>query len=222
MKICTKCGETKSPECFCNDKTRKDGLFPHCRDCVSLYKKQNRKRLSDKQRIYMDENRAYYTEKRREYYAANAEELKEKSRLYRRDNPEKVAAYNRLWEENNRGKRREYYAERISSDIEYRLAHHLRCRTRKVLKLNKKTDTTIAFLGCSISELKRHLEMQFVDGMSWENYGVDGWHIDHIKPCAAFNLSEPLQQAECFHYTNLQPLWAADNIRKGCHYVEAV
>tara|TARA_R110000751_G_scaffold131998_3_gene234420 strand:- start:438 stop:656 length:219 start_codon:yes stop_codon:yes gene_type:complete len=69
-----------------------------------------------------------------------------------------------------------------------------------------------------------HLEDQFQDGMSWENYGrpngdyLEGWHIDHIKPCALFNLEDASQQKECFHYTNLQPLWAEDNLSKGDKY----
>jgi HNH endonuclease. len=54
--------------------------------------------------------------------------------------------------------------------------------------------------------------------MSWDNYGRDGWHIDHIRPCASFDLTDPEQQRQCFHYTNLQPLWAADNIRKGAKW----
>ena len=63
-------------------------------------------------------------------------------------------------------------------------------------------------------DLKLHLENQFVDGMNWNNYGKNGWHIDHIKPCASFDLTDPKQQKICFHYTNLQPLWAIDNLIK--------
>jgi hypothetical protein len=71
-----------------------------------------------------------------------------------------------------------------------------------------------------VEQLRQHLEAQFTDGMSWDNYGRDGWHIDHIRPCASFDLTDPEQQRQCFHYTNLQPLWAADNIRKGAVWSE--
>ena len=71
-------------------------------------------------------------------------------------------------------------------------------------------------VGCNSKELKEHLESQFIEGMNWNNYGE--WHVDHIKPCAAFDLSDPIQQKECFNYTNLQPLWAKDNIRKSDKY----
>ena len=76
-----------------------------------------------------------------------------------------------------------------------------------------KMDSTRALVGCSPAELKSHLEKQFRSGMAWDNYGQ--WHIDHIKPCAAFDLTDIAQQKSCFHYSNLQPLWAADNMRKG-------
>lgn len=70
-------------------------------------------------------------------------------------------------------------------------------------------------LGCTIEELRTHLEAQFQEGMTWDNYGRDGWHIDHIKPCSSFDLLKEAEQRECFHYTNLQPLWAKDNLSKG-------
>ena len=73
--------------------------------------------------------------------------------------------------------------------------------------------------GADIETVKAHLEKQFADGMSWDNRGA--WHVDHIRPCASFDLTDPEQQRQCFHYTNLQPLWAEDNLRKSDHWVEA-
>lgn len=73
-------------------------------------------------------------------------------------------------------------------------------------------------IGCSIEQLLEHLESQFQDGMTWDNYGE--WHIDHIKPCAMFDFTKEEDQRECFHYTNLQPLWAEDNLRKSDKYIE--
>jgi len=67
-------------------------------------------------------------------------------------------------------------------------------------------------LGCTIEELKVHIQRLFAEGMSWDNYGQ--WHIDHIVPCSVFDLSDPVEQQQCFHYTNLQPLWAEDNMTK--------
>ena len=69
-------------------------------------------------------------------------------------------------------------------------------------------------VGCSIPDLIKHLESKFQEGMNWSNYGFYGWHIDHIRPCSSFNLLNEEEQKQCFHYTNLQPLWAKDNLQK--------
>ena len=89
-------------------------------------------------------------------------------------------------------------------------------RTRAWVALNgsHKSKRTTAFLGCTPKELREHLERLFRDGMSWENYGLRGWHIDHIVPLSILDLSDPCEVARACHYTNLQPLWARDNIRK--------
>lgn len=73
-------------------------------------------------------------------------------------------------------------------------------------------------IGCSVEKLMEHLEKQFTEGMTWGNYGR--WHVDHIKPCAMFDFSKPEHQQECFHYSNLQPLWAKDNLKKSDKYRE--
>jgi hypothetical protein len=79
-----------------------------------------------------------------------------------------------------------------------------------------KSARTLELIGCTIPELRTHLERQFTPGMSWDNYGYgdDKWHIDHIRPCASFDLTDPAQQRACFHFSNLQPLWQPDNFRK--------
>ena len=77
---------------------------------------------------------------------------------------------------------------------------------------------TMELTGCSKEDLYKYLESKFTEGMTWDNYGE--WHIDHILPCASFNLENPEEQKKCFHWTNLQPLWALDNIRKGAKIIE--
>ncbi len=102
---------------------------------------------------------------------------------------------------------------RVQNKIEYRI----RCRIWGALKSQnqRKSSKLIELLGIDIDGLRDHLSSLFTVGMSWSTYGYRGWHIDHIIPCASFNLSDPVQQKECFHYTNLQPLWWRDNISKG-------
>jgi hypothetical protein len=106
--------------------------------------------------------------------------------------------------------------ERKLEDPTYKVQCNLRRRVLLSLKKfgGKKAIKTFDLIGCSPEELRSYLESKFQSGMTWDNYGYNGWHIDHIIPCASFDLSDPDQQRQCFHYTNLQPLWAADNLAK--------
>jgi hypothetical protein len=110
---------------------------------------------------------------------------------------------------------RSYMAERAGNDIDFKLRGVLRARVRAAITRTggDKSHKTMGLIGCSIERLRQHLEAKFTDGMTWDNHGE--WHIDHIKPCAAFDLTCERQQRECFNYTNLQPLWAVDNLTKG-------
>lgn len=99
-----------------------------------------------------------------------------------------------------------------------RITGNLRKRIRDVLKGETKSGRSMSLIGCTGEELKLHLEAQFLPLMDWSNYGPKGWHIDHIRPCASFDLSDPAQQKECFHYTNLQPLWSEENTSKGARW----
>lgn len=113
----------------------------------------------------------------------------------------------------NRNERERY----ANLSQEKKIAPILRSRIYAALRIGSgnKAAKTMELIGCSVEQLKEHIEAQWQAGMSWGNWSLTGWHIDHIRPCASFDLSDPAQQRICFHYTNLQPLWAADNIRKG-------
>jgi hypothetical protein len=110
----------------------------------------------------------------------------------------------------------------LQRDLKTNRAISSKLRTRMYIALTaagaKRAAASFDLTGCTVAELRQHLEAQFTDGMSWDNYGRDGWHVDHVRPCASFDLNDPEQQRQCFHYTNLQPLWAADNIRKGAKW----
>jgi len=138
-----------------------------------------------------------------EQQAIAAEKNRQRSREWRAANPEQ-----------HRANLRKYCAKRQQRDPAYRLKKSLVSRYRKaIVGACSSTANTLRLLGCSIDEARLHLASQFSDGMSWENFGE--WHIDHIRPCASFDLTDPEQQKECFHFSNLQPLWAEENIRKG-------
>lgn len=107
---------------------------------------------------------------------------------------------------------------RKQNDPQYRISCNLRRRQLLAIQGKCKQGKTFDLIGCTPEFLRKYIESQFQDGMTWDNYGINGWHIDHIKPCASFDLSDPKQQQECFHYTNLQPLWAKDNFKKSDKY----
>lgn len=100
-----------------------------------------------------------------------------------------------------------------------RISHNLRTRIRNAVKHPKGTKSakTLELVGCTVEDLCLFLEAEFTEGMTWVNYG--DWHIDHMRPCASFDLEDPEEQKRCFHWTNLQPLWAQDNLRKGAKIV---
>lgn len=107
--------------------------------------------------------------------------------------------------------------ERKKYDINFKLSLNLRASLRQRLKRDKgkrNIGKTIKMIGCTLNELKIYLESKFQPGMTWDNWGVNGWHIDHIKPLSSFDLTDETQFKEANHYTNLQPLWAKDNLRK--------
>ena len=146
-------------------------------------------------------------------------EHQEEFKKYRQEHKDRDKAYRRKYYAEHKEQRRLYsrqYKERRNlirrqRTPEQRLADTLRSRMRSALKGNLKAEHTFELLGCSLEQVRAHLEKQFKPGMSWANWNYRGWHIDHIIPCAFFDLSDPEQQKECFHYTNLQPLWEREN-----------
>jgi len=151
----------------------------------------------------------------KQYKKENAEKVKEYEKQYRKANPEMFREKAKRWREANPERAREVKKRYRRANPLVRVAENLRKRVRNVLMGISKAAPTMELIGCTIEELRHHLESQFTDGMTWDNYGYRGWHVDHIIPCSAFDLTDPEQQKECFNYTNLQPLFAEDNIRKG-------
>lgn len=124
--------------------------------------------------------------------------------------------YKKKWREENKDhclKRNREYIKQKMKDPTFRIKKNLRNRLNQAFKNNQKTGSAIDELGCSIDKLKEHLESQFADGMTFDNYGE--WHIDHIKPLDSFDLTNKEEMKKACNYTNLQPLWAEDNFKKG-------
>jgi len=151
---------------------------------------------------------------------------KYKYKIYYNKNIEKIAKRGRAYKKRNRSKINKQRSARRKKDIQFRLRTNLSSRLLTALKHNSKSRSTLNLLGVeSITYLKQYLEKQFYNDkktnkpMIWANYGKYGWHIDHIRPCASFNLQCPIGQLDCFHYSNLRPLWASENHSKGAKIV---
>lgn len=145
-------------------------------------------------------------------------DCRKKERSRRSKDPivqERVSRYNREWTKNNPGYRREYVKNKYHTDPSFKMSVLLRRRLSE--SVTRKGARTMELLGCPIVWLEVHLESLFKPGMSWDNHGPV-WHIDHIKPCSAFDLTDLEQQKICFHWTNLQPLFALENKRKSDSY----
>lgn len=117
------------------------------------------------------------------------------------------------------GKGRVRLSELRKSSINYRILDNLRRRINKTVRRGGKSQSTQKLLGCSIQDFRIYLESLWESGMSWDNYGRNGWHIDHIIPCSLFDLSRPDHQKRCFHFSNMQPLWAPVNLSKHNKYL---
>lgn len=245
LKKCTKCKQQKEVINFRKSKAGKNGLYPQCKDCVKQYESGKMKEYNKQYRL---DNKDKMKEYKKEYRKNNSEYLRNKSKItretksykesvkeFRAKNKDHIVEYNKQYYENNRVEilknrkqrnqtdyaksyRNQYKKERRQSDICYKLTGNIQGRIKQSLKRNLKSKNTIELIGCTIEELKLHIENQFKDGMTWENYGFYTWHIDHIRPCASFDLSDPEQQKICFNYKNMQPLWAHENLSKHAKY----
>jgi len=134
---------------------------------------------------------------------------------YRKENADRLKEYFKEYGEANREKISARSLNRYHNNIQANLSMTLRNRFNKAIDRNWKSGSAVRDLGCSIAEFKVYLESKFEDGMSWDNKGKGGWHIDHIVPLSAFDLTDREQVKEACHYTNLQPLWEVDNLIKG-------
>jgi hypothetical protein len=168
------------------------------------YRIKNKNRLSIKQKKYLIKNKIALSIKAKERYEKSKNVILKRQRKYYLKTRKKRIAQGIIYTRN-----------RLKTDINFKILRNLRKRVWDALKDNCKSTSTIDLLGCSIKHLKKHIESHFKSGMSWNNYGYYGWHVDHKIPCASFDLSKPEEQRKCFNYTNLQPLWMKENISKG-------
>ena len=230
QKQCMKCNESKSAY-YRQLPAETKKKYLETRD--SEKHEENRKRYYDKNR---DDINAKRRENGKELYEKIKEKELERGRK-RNENPEyklKCKEYNRIKYQNNkehiteinnkyreehkdecRERQRNWKKQKRQNDEQFRILGNMRSRICDVLR-GCKSKTTKEYLGCTSEEFRKHIEEQFRDGMTWENYGE--WHIDHITP---LKYGEPTfeEVVERLHYKNTQPLWARENISKGNRFI---
>lgn len=223
-------------------KSNKESIIEKNKEYYIINKEKIKQRNKEYVLNNKEEKKKYHQEYRiknqdkiksncRKYYENNKEVLKEKSKEYKENHIEYYKEYSRnnakkysktrnkdvlkQWNLNNKDKINQQRRSRHHlRSINSKLADLLRDRIRCAIKSQncEKYLSSAELLSCSINFYKEYLESKFTKGMTWENYGLYGWHIDHIRPCASFDLSDEEQQKQCFHYTNTQPLWATTEI----------
>lgn len=199
ISFCPHCLEVKSTTEFYVCKSGRPSSY--CKECLVEYRK-----------VWYTKNREHQNQTTSAWAKNNPEKQRHRVRQYRAKHTKRMRELDR-----------EAQRRRWQNDPQHRLASALRNRFRAMLRSRKinKGNSALVLLGCSMEVFKVHIEARFQAGMSWENWGkgADKWNIDHIRPCASFpDLSDPAQQSQCFHYTNLQPLWQPENGSKGAKY----
>jgi len=243
-KACNRCGVVTpaTDEYFGRRKDTKGGLNAICKKCKAAensayrkatrearnkqkqeWRKNNPDKVKEMSKKYAENNPEKLREKRIRYYYRNREVEADRSRKYRSENTDIVNRRKRDWEERNKERVNEnrklrLYERLKDPDYEkkYCLNHSMANRMNASLNGNKNGRAWEKIVGYTLSDLIAHLESRFTEGMSWENRGRGGWHIDHIKPIASFNFksADDPEFLECWALDNLQPLWELDNLRK--------
>lgn len=202
QKTCIQCNITKRLEEFAKSSTCKSGRRGACKVCRNEYHKIWRKNNPEKNKQihkkYRQDNKMVIFKQKKQYYQNNRDTILKRCKQYRQDSRKALSS------------RRKAH---LRANIWYKLADNLRHRLNSALRGSYKSGSAVRDLGCSIEFLKKYLEVQFRDGMNWNNHGE--WHIDHIQPLASFNLTNRKELLKACHYTNLQPLWKGENLSKG-------
>ena len=170
-------------------------------------------------KIYYETNKKELLRKAHLYYLKYKKEFKEYQHLHKKNGNRACRKY--YWK--NKDKLNKYhikYNQKLyKTNTIFKITHCLRGRIYQALKGNIKSLPSMFLIGCEIDYLLYHLQSQFKKGMNWDNYGLKGWVIDHKIPCSKFNLCNVNEQRKCFHYSNLQPLWAEENRVKGNNFI---
>jgi len=207
----------------CNDiKSISEFYISYTTDTYTVYKSKCKPCHSIHSQNYAKDNPEITRKTRKKYNSSNKEKIQE----YANNNKEKLKEYAKKYYSNpdnlekHRIQNRENSKRRRSNDPHFKLIENLRHAVYTKLK-QQKCSSSIKYLGCDIKSYKSYLESKFLPEMSWENYG-EIWEIDHIRPCASFDLTILEEQQKCFHYTNTQPLFKTTSIAQSLGYYDII
>lgn len=214
---------------YFTEEERKKLSREYCKNHKEEKKNYDKKRYEDnKERLLLQGKEYRRTHKKeikasierrkdkiKEYYIKNIDKIKLRKKNYNKAHRKEINTYTREYNKKHRKEINGRITKKIATNINFKLAKDLRSRLRMAIKNNQKIGSAVKDLGCSIPELKLHLEVKFQPGMSWNNWNKTGWHIDHIIPVSSFNLQNREEFLKACHYTNLQPMWAEENLKKG-------
>jgi hypothetical protein len=215
-KVCSQCLIEKKISEFYKNKETKTGYRAACKVCqnkkIKEYKLKFPETVKEFEKKYFQKNKEKILKRRQEWRKNNPEKYKKQVKDYWEKVKDVQTQKKKIWIANNREKYNSYWTNRKKKDPEFALKTNMRSRICDYLKKTNitKRNKTFDIVGCTPQELKEHLEKQFVSGMTWDNRSE--WHIDHIIPLSSTKNEEELMKL--FHYTNLQPLWAEDNLKK--------
>ena len=193
------------------------GLQYKCKECRKNYYKENKNVIIYKTKKYYNENKDKAKECRKEYYKKNKDKVIEINNNWKYKNKDKVNKYKKTYrdKDQSKSKRNEYIKKRKLIDSLFKLSINVRILIKDSFKRGQnnfiKSNKTEEILGFSIQEFIDYISSKFTEGMTLENHGE--WHLDHIIPLAIAKTEEEIIKLN--HYTNFQPLWAIDNLKKG-------
>lgn len=181
------------------------------------YRERNKAKYTENGKKHYQNNKEVYKKRSKAHREANKEHYKELQQKYRQENKEQIAEAQSKYVKDNREKINARLRERRRTDDNFNIMSKLRSRILKVVKRNngEKAYSSIELVGMPIDEYREYLKSTMTEGMTWEAFMNGEIHLDHTKPCVSFDMSDPEQQKECFHYSNTQLLWAKDNLEKG-------
>lgn len=215
FKTCIKCGNIKVFSEFYKKERHLFGVSGVCKSCDN--KRASLRDRAEYSKLYRGTNKVKLKKRSKSYYKANRERLKTKQRAYRRENLDECKARSNKYQKENKTKIRSYKREYLNKNPKYKLYKSISGRVWFSLKGNKKGRHWEDLVGYTLNELKKHLEKLFTKGMTWNNYGRYGWHLEHKIPIDAFNFTktEHSDFKRCWALKNLQPMWAEENLKKG-------